>query len=194
MKTVSTDLSNYMNSEKHFQTCDLYKLVLTNGTTYYIADSDTDVAYDGHTWEHNRGLYSRDQIKLTGEPTVDTLTINIACSRADFIGSVPILQACHDGVLSGATMTLYKVYFSEGVAVGGVRLFQGFCEVSQAGGLKVKLTCKSYVQGLSQNVPVRIFAPQAAYANVDGTVTSSDSDTTTMLIPLKPSQRVLVKL
>lgn len=194
MKQVSTDLSQYMNTEKHFEICDLYRIVLTDGTTYYIANYDTDVNYNGHIWEHSKGLFTRDQLKLTGEPTVDSLTVTIACDRRDIVSGVPMLKAAHDGIFSGCELTLYKLYFNDGLPIGSVQLFDGFCEVSEAGGLKIKLNCKSYVQGLSQNIPLRIFAPQTAYANTNGTVTTSSTDTTTMLVPLKPSQRVLVKI
>ena len=194
MKQVSTDLSQYMNTEKHFEICDLYRIVLLDGRTYYISDYDVDVNYNGHIWEHNKGLFKRDQLKLTGEPTVDSLTVTIVCDRGDIIADMPMMKAAHDGIFSGCELTLYKVYFSNGAPVGSVQLFDGFCEVSEAGGIRIKLVCKSYVQGLSQNIPIRIFAPQVAYANKNGTVTTSSTDTTTMLVPLKPSQRVLVKI
>lgn len=195
MKQVSGELNNYLNNERHFLTCDLYRLALANGSIYYFCDFDVDLAYDGKVWEHNKGIFSRDQVKLSGEPTVDNMTITIACDRNDMLSTMQLMKAAHDGVLSGSNLTLYKAYFrADNTVVGVVTLFNGLCEVSSAGGLIIKLTCKSYVQGLSQSLPVRIFAPQSAYAVVNGTVTTSSTDTTTMQIPLKPSQRVLVKL
>lgn len=188
-------LNSYLNDEKHFQTCDLYELTLQDGSTYYIADYDVALNYKGHVWEHNRGLFSREQTKLTGEPTVDSMTITIACDRDDQVGGVSLMRAAHDGLLSNSQLKLLKGYIDDsGIIIGDIWIFEGGCEVASAGGLKIKLTCKSYVQGLSQNVPTRIFAPQKAYTNANGTVTTSENDTTTMLIPLKPSSRVLVKI
>lgn len=194
MKQVSTELSQYMTSEKHFETCDLYRLTLSNGTTYYIANYDIDVMANNHLWEHSKGLLLRDQIKLSGEPKVDSLSISIACDKRDLIEGIPMMKAAHDGYFSGCGITLYKAYFKNGLIVGTVQLFDGLCEVSEAGGLHIKLMCKSLAQGLSQSVPIRIFAPQTAYTNRNGVVTTSDTDTTTMLVPLKPSQRVLVRV
>lgn len=194
MKQVNTELSQYMTTEKHFEICDLYCIVLRNGDAYYISDYDIDVEFDGHIWEHSKGLFQRDQLKLTGEPTVDSLTVTISCDKKDTIAGIPLMKAAHDGTFSGCDLTLSKVYFSKGVPIGSVQLFNGFCEVSEAGGIRIKLVCKSYVQGLSQNIPIRIFAPQSAYTTLNGVVTTSSTDKTTMLVPLKPSQRVLVRL
>lgn len=195
MKTVNGDLNNYLNTKKHFQTCDLYRLVLANGSTYYIANYDVDIAWNGHLWEHRRGLFTRTQTKLSGEPTVDTMTVTICCDDRDIIDNKPILQAAHDGCFDKATLSVYKIYFDEEDAVaGGFELFEGKTEVSSAGGLKIELKVKSIIQGLASLVPIRIFAPQSAYTNVNGTVTLSSTDEATMMIPLKPSNRVLVKL
>jgi len=195
MKSVSPDLNTYLNSEKNFQCCDLYKMTLKGGQIYYFADYDTDVTWNSHVWQHNKGLLSRDQTKLSGEPTVDTMTVTIACDVDDKLGTTPIILGAHNGMFDKAQLALYKAYFNEqGATVGAYELFAGSVEVSSAGGIVVKLTIKSNIQGLNQLVPVRIFAPQEAYANVNGTVTTSSTDTVTMMIPLKPSSRVLIKV
>lgn len=193
MKSVSNDISTYMNSEKHFQACDLYTITLKSGNKYYIADYDVDVTYNGYTYNHKFGILKRGQTKLAGTPSVDSMTVTIACDKTDKVDNLPIMVACHNGNLDKAYLKITKVYFDGDDVVGGFDVFAGICEVSSAGGLQIKLTVKSEIQGLSQLIPVRIFAPQSAYTNVNGTITTSSTDTTSALIPLKPSQRVLVK-
>ena len=193
MKQVNTELNDYLNNEKHFDSNDMYSIHLQNGDVYYIADSDEDIEWNGHTWSHRLFIMSREQIKLNGAPAVDTLSVSIKCDSSDKIGGVPFMAACHRGILDGAVLGLYRVYFKDGENIGAYKLFEGTIEVSSAGGLGVKLSVKSIIQGLSQSVPTRIFAPQSAYTNNgSGAVVSSQSDTYTLLIPLKPSQRVLV--
>ena len=199
MKSVSADLNNYLNQEKNFETCDLYRLELKNGAVYYIANYDIDVIYNGHVWEHNKGLFTREQTKLTGEPTVDTVSVVIACDKNDTIedkehNSVPLMKAAHEGFLDQGKLTLYKAYFRDNSVIGVLPIFEGRTEIEQAGGLQIELTIKSVMQGLAQLVPIRIFAPQSAYTNANGVIESSSADTATMLIPLKPSGKVLIKI
>ncbi len=194
MKKVSDELNDYLNSEKHFIVTDMYALRLRDGQTFYITDSDQDIDWNGHMWRHNMFLISRDQIKLQGTPTVDTLSVNIKCGINDMLGDLPFMLSCHNGILEGAIMGLFKAYFNDEGFVGAFKIFEGIVEVSSAGGLGVKLSVKSVVQGLAQSVPIRVFAPQSAYTNNNGTVTTSSADTYSMLVPLKPSSNVVVKL
>lgn len=194
MKSVSADLNNYLNNEKNFQTCDLYKLKLKSGSEYYIADYDKDVVFNGHSYNHNLGMMKRGQTKLSGTPSVDSMTVTLVCDKDDKIETIPMMKACHLGLFDQAVLTISKAYFYDDAVVGGFEVFSGICEVSEAGGLRIKLTVKSIIQGLSQLVPVRIFAPAKAYTNIGGTITTSNSDTSSALIPLKPSERVLIKL
>ena len=72
--------------------------------------------------------------------------------------------------------------------------FMGLCEVDSAGGIAVKLKVKSEMQGLAAYIPPRVFVGQASYTNQSGTVVSSSTDHTNMLIPLKPSLNVLLQV
>jgi len=194
MKSVSNSLNEYLNAEKHFETSDMYSIKLTDGTVYYIANRDEDVSWNNHTWIHNLFLLNREKIKLQGEPTVDTLDIVVKCNDNDVIGGFPFILACHKGLLDKAVVSLYKAYFENGKCVDAYKIFEGIAEISNAGGMTVKLTVKSVVQGLNQNIPTRIFAPQGAYtSNSKGAIVSSSTDTYSMLIPLKPSGKVLLK-
>lgn len=195
MRQVSNELREYMLREKHFETYDMYRLALPSGNVYYIAAADKDISWNGETWRHDLFIISREQIKLEGAPTVDSLSVAIKCGKADIVDGMPFMAACHNGLLENAVLSLYKAYFKDGEMVGAYKIFEGLVEVSSAGGIGVKLSVKSIVQGLAQEVPIRVFAPQSAYAaNSSGNVVSSDQDTHTMLIPLKPSMRVLVQV
>ena len=139
-------------------------------------------------------IFKRDQIKLTGEPTVDTMNVTIYCDDKDIIAGVPFMQLCHEGGLNNATLELRRGYMlRDGDYPSYVSLFHGRVEVAQAGGLSVKLRVKSLGQGLAAPVPPRMFARQAAYVKSQGVVTTLASDTNNMVIPLKPSGNVLVR-
>lgn len=193
MKTATDVIKNCLAAEST-QVCDLYTLVLESGETYRFASFDRDVSYDGNTWTYRPFLFQRGQVKLQGAPSVDTLSVTVYCTPDDKLGDVTFMAGCHNGLLDNSMMQLCRAYFSEGECVGIVPVFSGRCEVQQSGGLAVKLNVKSIIQGLAAPLPVRMFAAQAAYANANGVIVVSENDTTSMVIPLKPSGNVLVRM
>ena len=193
MKTASDAIKACLTAE-HMEVCDLYTLTLENGTVYRFANYDRDVTYDGGTYSHGLFAFKRDQVKLQGAPTVDTLGVTVYCTPDDKLGDTPFMAGCHNGMLDQSFMLLSRAYFSDGECVGVVPIFSGRCEVQQSGGLSVKLSIKSVIQGLAAPLPVRMFAAQAAYAMADGVITTSSTDVTSMVIPLKPSGNVLLKV
>lgn len=193
MKTATDIIKNCLAAEST-QVCDLYTLVLESGETYRFASFDRDVSYDGNTWTYRPFLFQRGQVKLQGAPSVDTLSVTVYCTPDDKLGDVTFMAGCHNGLLDQSMMQLCRAYFSDGECVGIVPVFSGMCEVQQSGGLAVKLNVKSIIQGLAAPLPVRMFAAQAAYANSNGVIVVSENDTTSMVIPLKPSGNVLVRM
>ena len=84
--------------------------------------------------------------------------------------------------------------FDNNKCIGLLEVFSGRTEVDTSGGLAVKLKVKSVLQGLASPKPVRMFAGQYAYSENKGVITTSSTDVTSMLIPLKPSMNVLLKV
>lgn len=187
MKTVNVNALAIMQ-DASVLTFDVY--VLTIGSSTYTFKAYDVTRTRNMIWQH-------DQIKTSGEPTVDTLNVTVHCDRQDTIKvgdyDIPFMRYCHDGGLDGSVLELRRTYVdSETGNEYQVPLFKGRVEIASAGGLAVKLRVKSYGQGLAAPVPVRIFARQNAYAKVAGVVATLASDTNNMVIPLKPSGNVLV--
>ena len=193
MKTASNAIRSLLASESA-ETCDLYTLTLLNNAVYRFASYSSDVSFGGVTYDHKKFIFKRQQVKLSGAPSVDTLGVTIYCQPDDTIGGVPFMKACHDGALDQSTMLLSRAYFYAGACVGVLDIFSGRCEVHSSGGLCVNLNIKSVLQGLAAPIPVRMFASQAAYVNSNGVITTSSHDTTSMVIPLKPSGNVLLRI
>lgn len=195
MKDVSNTIQNYLNTEKHFTCCDLYSVTLANASTYYISGGDTDVSWNGRNWT-KKMILTRGQVKASGEPNVDTMSVDIACDSNDTFGGTSFMELGHSGQLNGGVLTVYRAYFdSTNTCIGAFPVFSGKTEISSAGGLKVKLNVKAETQGLNQQIPLRVFAPQTAYmTDTNGDVVISETDTVTMLVPLKPSNNVLLRI
>ena len=193
MKNVGTGLENYLKTEKHMTSCDLYELRLANGGIYYYTDADRDILYDGHNYRHDVLLIARQQVKLNDTVVVDTLSVNIKADKTAKLGSVPLLKAAHDGVLDMAKLLLRRCFFRDAVVIGAIGLFGGKVEVKSCGGLGLELTVKAVTQGLAQEFPIRKYFPQGTYATKGGTISASTDNTAGCLItPYVPLKEVLM--
>lgn len=194
MKSVTDALANYLNTEKEMNVCDLYTLTLFDGTAYYYTDADKDIIYNGHTYLHNALLLKREQTKINNVISVDSMTVSIYATVDDKLGDKPIFLAAHDGALDRATLALSRCFFdADGNTIGAVDLFSGITEVKSCGGLMMKLTVKSKVQGLSQEFPRRRFYPQGTYSTSGGKVSSStEEDSASVIAPYVPLKEVLL--
>ena len=136
MKAVNEALRQHLNNDKYFVSCDLYELRLRSGVSYYWADSDADVSYNGQVYKSNGPIIVRDKITTNSTVSVDKMTVSISTNEQDTIGGVPIMAVAHNGGFDGAEMTLRRAFFDESYKIiGVVGLFTGLCEVTQGGGL-----------------------------------------------------------
>lgn len=195
MKYDIDDVRSILHGSKEYECCDLYLFELEDGSIYRFADYDRDVIYQSQTWYCTPFLFSRDQVKITGAPSVETLSVVVSAEPDEGFGDLHFHNAFMSGVINQGRVSLYQIYFTDGAVAGGFKLFEGRPEVAAAGGLQVKLLVKSVTQGLAMQVPVRTFAPQRAYVTDNaGRVVVSEADANTMMIPNKPSAKVLVRL
>ena len=165
MKEVNEVLRQHLNNDKYFMSCDLYELRLRSGVTYYWADSDADVSYNGQIYKSDGPIIVRDKIATNSTVSVDKMTISISTNEQDKIGGIPIMAVAHNGGFDGAQMTLKRAFFDDNYTIiGAVGLFTGLCEVSQGGGLTLKLNVKSIVQKLNIEYPNRRYYPQCPFS------------------------------
>jgi hypothetical protein len=93
------------------------------------------------------------------------MTVSISTNEQDTIGGVPIMAVVHNGGFDGAEMTLRRAFFDDSYKIiGVVGLFTGLCEVTQGGGLTLKLNVKSIVQKLNIEYPNRRYYPQCPFS------------------------------
>lgn len=199
MKGCTLDLAEHLNSDNEFICCDLFTLTLNNGSVYRLADFDLDISYNGKNYESGRFVITREQTKIAGTPSVETLSVVINADRlhsADTVDNMYFLEAVHEGTLDDAYLTLGRAFMDAetGAVLGVLSLFHGRCEVSSCGGIMCKISAKSETVGLNAQVPIRTFAPQNVYQEQNGNVSTASQDVYTCMIPLKPSKNVLVKL
>ncbi len=194
MKDTTDALAEYLNTQKEMVSCDLYTLTLYDGTKYYFTDADHNVTYDGVTYLHDALLLKREQTKINNAISVDSMTVSIYATKDDKLGDKPLFLAAHDGAFDRATLAMSRCFFDmDGEVIGVIGLFAGTTEVKSCGGLLMKLTVKSKVQGMSQEYPRRKFYPQGTYSSDGETVTSStEEDSASVIAPFVPLKEVLL--
>lgn len=111
MKSVSEELSNYLNREKNMICNDLIELHLADGTVLYYTNADKTVEYNGNIYKHNELLLQRQQVKINDCLVVDTMTVTVFAKNDAKIGNKGIMLAAHDGTLDRATLQLKRCFF-----------------------------------------------------------------------------------
>lgn len=165
MKEVNEALRQHLNNDKHFNSCDLYELRLKSGVSYYWADADADISHDGNIYKSNGPIIVREKISTTSTVSVDKMSVSISTNEQDKIGGIPIMAVAHNGGFDGAEMSLKRAFFDDNYKIiGVVGLFTGTCEVSQGGGLTLKLSVKSIVQKFNIEYPNRRYYPQCPFS------------------------------
>lgn len=194
MKEITKNLETYLSTERNLMSCDLYRLVLLNGTEYRYADTDKDVTYNGKIYKYDSLIMTRKQIEQDSEVSVDSLTVDVYADDGDLVSSRPFIKSAHDGVLDRARLYLTRAFFDRnGVIIGTIDLFGGNVEVKKAGGIHVELEVKSDTQGLNMDFPIRKYYPRGQYVVSNDTIISStDTDKTTLVAPFIPLKEVLL--
>lgn len=193
MKNVTSELSEYLNTQKHIISCDLYELQLANGNSYYYTDADIDIIYNGKIYLHNKLLIKRQQTKINECVVVDTMSITINTNRNDTIESKSVMLAAHDGILDRAKLSLKRGFFNATKLIGAIELFGGNVEIKKCGGIGLELTVKAETQGLAQEFPIRKYYPQGTYSTTNGSITASGTnDERCIITPFVPLKEVLL--
>lgn len=194
MKEITKSLETYLNTERNLISCDLYRLVLLNGTEYRYADTDKDVSYNGKTYKHDSLIMTRKQIEQDSEVSVDSLTVEVYADSNDLVSSKLFIKSAHDGVLDRARLYLTRAFFDrDGVIIGTIDLFGGNVEVKKASGIHIELEVKADTQGLSMDFPIRKYYPRGQYVVSNNTIISStETDKTTLVAPFIPLKEVLL--
>lgn len=194
MKSVSEELSNYLNREKNMICNDLIELHLADGTVLYYTNADKTVEYNGNIYKHNELLLQRQQVKINDCLVVDTMTVTVFAKNDAKIGNKGIMLAAHDGTLDRATLQLKRCFFDSDFNILDVLgVFGGNVEVKKCAGLRLELIVKAKTQGLSQEFPRRKYYPQGAYTTTGGKVTASSNDSESCIIaPFVPLKEVLM--
>ncbi len=110
MKVIPQSLQDLLNTGM-FQKCDLIQFTLADGTGLYYTSYDIPVLYNGQKYLCGGANLKRGKLSFKNDLSVNTLDITINSQLTGYIEGVPIMAAIKNGILDGATMTLYRAFF-----------------------------------------------------------------------------------
>ena len=191
MKTAPEPVISYLNNNNKFYICDLYKIVLADGTTLRYANYDIPIVWDGQTWACTGPVFERGKTKLSGKITVDSLGVTVTTDANDQIGGVTWMNLAQNGGFDNATLTLYRCFMSSpGTVIGALVWFGGLIDPDDGGGMEMKWKVRSRMQKANVDYPTRLYYPTCPYVlyeaacgvnrasfAVSGTVTVAGSTT-----------------
>ena len=187
MKSASTTLVNFLNTNQQFYMADLYTLTLNGGYVARYTSWDQDLSSGGNLF--NAFAIERSKIRTVVGVEVDTLEVNVFAKNTDLLNGAPWFSAVQRGALDSAILKLERVFMATAndTSMGTISLFSGRVSDTEVSRTEAKLTVKSELELLNTNLPRNLYQSgclhtlydngcqlnKANYA-VGGTVVSGD--------------------
>lgn len=170
MKTIHADLLNYLNNNKQFLICDLLEITLVSGNVYRYANSDRNVG----VYLSTDVQFTRSRITWKTGVVVSEMDLEFYPKPESLLESMPFHKACRAGMLDGAKITMYRVYYNIGdqavpVVIGAPLVWfagrvAGNLEVARS---KITCTVKDTMELLTTQLPRNVFQPSCIHTLYD---------------------------
>lgn len=177
MKSIDAGLLAFLNSNQQMVLADLYTFTVASPTwvgggggfspndpltfptaSYCYTSFDKDINWAGTVWTSSDAIMERDTIKSVIGVQVDSMKVKVYASNAMLIQGVPFLQACINGVLDNAVVSLDRVYMDATLTPQGiVNMFKGRVATVQAGRTAADLTINSDLELLNITMPRNLY-------------------------------------
>jgi uncharacterized phage protein (TIGR02218 family) len=166
MKSVSAAISSYLNGfPNQLLMADAYLFNLQNGSTLAYTNAQMPFTLGTTTYQSVGPLLQRSSIRSMRGVEVDTLDIAVADNGTTSVAGSTFLQALRNGLLDGAVVTLYRIFFTApGVPVqtagsGDLILFYGRVGEIDVGRFQATIRCNSHLAQLNIQMPRNQFQP-----------------------------------
>lgn len=168
MITTSQAHIDLLNS-RNFCSVDLYEFSFLDGSKLRFASGGLSVSYGGNTYQGGGPLIERDSVRVSRGLDADDLKLTVRPKDDDTLFGLPWREACANGALDGASVSLYRAHCAEpgGAIVGAVLRFSGpvdGVEIEQ----DIGITVKSMLYRLSRVFPRAVFQPACDRTIFDG--------------------------
>lgn len=172
MKTASSQLIELLKTN-NFIMADLYTFTLRDGTIYRFTSYDIDLTWDGNKYAKNGLLIKRNGVKITTGIQVDSLEVTIYSQDFQML-STSFLKLVSNGGLDGATLELYRLFFTDPLTpIGSLWVFSGRVSESSVTRFEARIQINSDTELLNIQMPKNLYQPSCVHAVYDTGCTAS---------------------
>jgi uncharacterized phage protein (TIGR02218 family) len=180
MRPASSGLIAFLLSRQPFWTTDLFSFALTNGTTNNWTSSDQSITAGGTLYVAMGPALTRTKWSVKNTIEVPEMEIKMLSTGTDYNSGENIKLLIHNGLLDGATITLYRAFMPTfgNTSYGQVLLFQGKTSTISLGAIGATITVKGINVCLQQYMPRNLFQLSCIHSLYDSGCTKDRADYT----------------
>ena len=167
MKTVSAELAAYLEEiqsspDACMFTATIYEVVLQIGRTIRVTSADADLTVNGDVYSADSIMFHNLLYKSTIGLDADHQNVTVLYRETDKIGGITFAAACANGILAGATIKMWEVYYRDYVGgdyVGDVLMYSGrILSVESCGSVSAEITVGNSLVVLENDMPRNVYS------------------------------------
>lgn len=162
MRQVSDKMAALLESNQ-FVIAELYTITTVQGSEYRYTNYDYSIIVDEKAYLSNGPIIERDSLSYKIGIELDSLSVAVSINDDVMLGSLPFLQAVHNGQLDGARFKLERVFMDPkhpfDTSAGTIKLFDGLIVEPDFTRNQLQFSVKSDLDVLSVQMPRDLYQP-----------------------------------
>lgn len=171
MRQVSNELKQLLVSNQ-FIMAELYTIKTIQGNVYRYTNYDYHLTVGGFLYRADGPIIERDTLSSKIGVELDNLNLSISINDDVMLGSIPFIQAVHNGNLDGARFTLERAFMSQltptDASAGVIKLFEGLMVEPEFNRYEIQYTVISDLDVLNMQMPRDLWQPACKNTLFDG--------------------------
>lgn len=162
MRQVSEKMAALLESNQ-FVIAELYTITTVQGSEYRYTNYDYSLIVGEKAYLSNGPIIERDSLSCKIGIELDSLSVAVSINDDVMLGSLPFLQAVHNGQLDGARFKLERVFMDPkhpfDTSAGTIKLFDGLIVEPDFTRSQLQFSVKSDLDVLSVQMPRDLYQP-----------------------------------
>lgn len=162
MRQVSDKMAALLESNQ-FVIAELYTITTVQNREYRYTNYDYSLIVDGKAYLFDGPIIERDSLSYKIGIELDSLSVTVSINDDVMLGSLPFLQAVHNGQLDGARFKLERVFMDPkhpfDTSAGTIKLFDGLIVEPDFTRNQLQFSVKSDLDVLSVQMPRDLYQP-----------------------------------
>lgn len=162
MRQVSDKMAALLESNQ-FIIAELYTITTMQGNEYRYTNYDYSLIVNGKSYLNNGPIIERDSLSFKIGVELDSLSVSVKINDDVMLGSLPFLQAVHNGQLDGSRFTLERIFLDRNnpldTSAGTIKLFDGLIVEPDFNRNELQFSVKSDLDVLSVQLPRDLYQP-----------------------------------